>query len=61
MNRTGATGHVVDFPSTRNGEDILLCWKLGEKTIGHWHAVDGGFASRRPIDGEISSASSRLD
>src|SRR5579863_1027076 len=35
---------LVDFPSTRNGEDILLCWKLGEKTLGYWHSVDGGFA-----------------
>ena len=52
---------LVDFPSTREGEDILLCWKLGEKSIGYWHAVDGGFASRRPIDAQIASASSRLD
>jgi len=52
---------LVDFPGTRNGEDILLCWKLGEKSLGYWHAVDGGFASRRPIDAEITSAPSRLD
>jgi hypothetical protein len=52
---------LVDFPSTRNGEDILLCWKLGEKSLGYWHAVDGGFASRRPIDAQISDAASRLD
>src|SRR5260221_862886 len=51
---------LVDFPSARDGEEILLCWKLGEKSIGYWHAVDGGFASRRPIDAQISSASSRL-
>ena len=52
---------LVDFPSTREGEDILLCWKLGEKSIGYWHAVDGGFASRKPIDAQISSVPSRLD
>jgi hypothetical protein len=52
---------LVDFPGTRNGEDILLCWKLGEKTLGFWHPVEGGFASRRPIDEQISSATSRLD
>jgi hypothetical protein len=52
---------LVDFPSTRDGEEILLCWKLGEKSIGYWHAVDGGFASRRPVDAQISSAPSRLD
>jgi hypothetical protein len=52
---------LVDFPSTRNGEEILLCWKLGEKSLGYWHSVDGGFASRRPIDAHITSAPSRLD
>src|SRR6516162_4873920 len=52
---------LVDFPSARNGEEILLCWKLGEKSLGYWHSVDGGFASRRPIDAQISSAPSRLD
>jgi hypothetical protein len=52
---------LVDFPSTRDGEEILLCWKLGEKSLGFWHAVDGGFATRRPIDAQISSVTSRLD
>jgi hypothetical protein len=52
---------LVDFPSQRNGEDILLCWKLGEKTLGYWHSVDGGFASRRPIDAAVTPAPSRLD
>jgi hypothetical protein len=52
---------LVDFPSTRNGEEILLCWKLGEKSLGYWHSVDGGFASRRPIDAHVSNAPSRLD
>jgi hypothetical protein len=52
---------LVDFPGKRDGEDILLCWKLGEKSIGYWHPVDGGFASRRPIDAQIASAPSRLD
>jgi hypothetical protein len=52
---------LVDFPSTRNGEEILLCWKLGEKSLGFWHSVDGGFASRRPIDAHVSNAPSRLD
>ena len=52
---------LVDFPSMRNGEEILLCWKLGEKSLGYWHSVDGGFASRRPIDAHVSNAPSRLD
>jgi hypothetical protein len=41
---------VVDFPSLKAGEEICLCWKLGEQHIGHWHGVDEGFAGRRPLD-----------
>jgi hypothetical protein len=52
---------LVDFPGVREGEKILLCWKLGEKSCAFWHAVDGGFASRRPVDEHVSSAPSRLD
>jgi hypothetical protein len=40
---------LLDFPSTRDGEEILLCWKLGEEQIGYWHGVDEGFAGRRPL------------
>jgi hypothetical protein len=52
---------LVDFPGLRSGEEILLCWKLGEKRVSFWHSVDGGFASRRPIDEQVASAASRLD
>jgi hypothetical protein len=52
---------LVDFPGKRGSEDILLCWKLGEKKIGYWHSVEGGFASRRPIDEQISTGAPRLD
>jgi hypothetical protein len=52
---------LVDFPGRRGADTILLCWKLGEKTVGYWHALDGGFASRRPIDEHISSVLPRLD
>ena len=37
---------LVDFPARRRGEEILLCWRLGEKTIGFWHGLESGF--RRP-------------
>jgi hypothetical protein len=52
---------LVDFPGLRSGEEILLCWKLGEKRVAFWHSVDGGFSSRRPIDAEVASAAPRLD
>ncbi|MGE5272959.1 MAG: DUF2203 domain-containing protein [Verrucomicrobiota bacterium] len=40
---------LVDFPSRREGEDVLLCWQLGEDEVGFWHRYDDGFAGRRPI------------
>lgn len=40
---------TIDFPSTRGGEQIYLCWKMGEPAIAHWHSVDEGFAGRKPL------------
>lgn len=40
---------LVDFPSLRDGELVLLCWKVGEEAIEHWHGVDEGFAGRKPL------------
>lgn len=40
---------LVDFPARRGGEDVLLCWQLGEETIEHWHGVEEGFAGRKPL------------
>jgi hypothetical protein len=52
---------LVDFPGRRDDEDILLCWRLGEKRIEYWHPVDGGFASRKPLDESAPRTPSRLD
>ena len=40
---------LVDFPARRGDEDVLLCWKLGEDEVGHWHGADEGFAGRKPL------------
>jgi hypothetical protein len=40
---------LLDFPSVREGEEVLLCWKLGEVEIRYWHGVDEGFAGRQPL------------
>jgi hypothetical protein len=40
---------LLDFPSRRDGDRVLLCWKLGEDDIRHWHGVDEGFAARKPL------------
>jgi hypothetical protein len=40
---------LLDFPSRRDDELVLLCWKLGEDEIGYWHGLDEGFAGRQPL------------
>jgi len=40
---------LVDFPAMRRGEEVYLCWKLGETSIGYWHGTDEGFGGRKPI------------
>jgi hypothetical protein len=44
---------LVDFPTTYHGEDVLLCWRLGEPRIGHWHGLEEGVRGRKPIDPEF--------
>lgn len=41
---------LLDFPCLMEGRVVLLCWKLGEESIEHWHGTDEGFASRKKID-----------
>jgi hypothetical protein len=47
---------LLDFPCEVDGEIVLLCWKLGEKAIAHWHGASEGFAGRKPIDARIPKA-----
>jgi len=42
---------LIDFPHLRrDGEEVYLCFKLGEGDILYWHSIDDGFAGRRSID-----------
>jgi hypothetical protein len=47
---------LLDFPCEVEGQIILLCWKLGETGITHWHGTDEGFAGRKPVDARILRA-----
>ena len=40
---------LVDFPALRDGEEVLLCWRLGEDEIRYWHGLEEGFAGRKPL------------
>jgi hypothetical protein len=40
---------LVDFPAMIDGEEILLCWKFGEKSIRFYHGLTDGYTGRKPI------------
>lgn len=40
---------LCDFPSTRDGREIYLCWRLGEPEVAFWHERHTGFAGRQPL------------
>lgn len=52
---------LLDFPCVVDGETILLCWKLGEKKITHWHGLEEGFAGRKPVDERIARAKGKVN
>ena len=42
---------LIDFYGERDGEVVLLCWRLGEELrIEFWHTLEGGFAGRQSVD-----------
>lgn len=41
---------LIDFPAVIDGEEVLLCWEMGEKRIAYYHDYRSGYAGRRPLD-----------
>ena len=41
---------LLDFPALRDGQEVLLCWRVGEEDVSYWHDFAEGFAGRKPID-----------
>jgi len=41
---------LIDFLSLRDGEEVYLCWRLGEQRISFWHYLHTGFAGRQSLD-----------
>lgn len=42
---------LVDFPHLRTtGEEVYLCFQVGEETIQFWHPVETGYSGRQPLN-----------
>ncbi len=41
---------LIDFPCRLDDDVVLLCWRMGEQSIEHWHTMDAGFQGRQPVD-----------
>lgn len=41
---------LVDFQGRRGPETVWLCWRYGEPAVAHWHPLDEGYESRRPLE-----------
>jgi hypothetical protein len=41
---------LLDFPYRLDDQLVLLCWRMGETSIEHWHTVESGFKDRQPVD-----------
>ena len=41
---------LLDFPCRVDDQIVLLCWRIGEPAIEHWHTIESGFQGRQPID-----------
>ncbi len=43
---------LVDFYALQDDEPVFLCWQFGEPSVTHWHALDEGYAARKPLSGD---------
>jgi len=42
---------LIDFPCLRTtGEEVYLCYMLGEPEIRYWHRIEDGFSGRQGIE-----------
>jgi hypothetical protein len=43
---------LIDFPTLRDGREVLLCWKSDEAEVAYWHGLAEGFTGRKPLRGD---------
>lgn len=41
---------LLDFPCRLEDQVVLLCWRMGEPVISHWHTPEDGMKGRQPVD-----------
>ena len=41
---------LIDFPAIRDGEEVYLCWEIGEDEVAWWHDLEAGYRGRQPLD-----------
>jgi Uncharacterized conserved protein len=49
---------LLDFPCRLDDQIVLLCWRMGEQSIEHWHTMEAGFKGRQPVDERFRRRSS---
>jgi hypothetical protein len=40
---------LVDWLGKSGADEVLLCWRFGEKEVAFFHDLESGFAGRRPV------------
>lgn len=44
---------LLDFLGHVEGKLVWLCWKYGEASLQHFHALDAGYSGRRPLNSDM--------
>ena len=52
---------LLDFPCKVEGEIVLLCWKLGEPGITHWHGMSEGLPAASRLTSGLRTRGRRKD
>ena len=48
---------IVHFIGRRKDENVLLCWKEGEKKVSHWHSIEKGGVPKEENRLEVDDSS----
>src|SRR4051794_16314778 len=46
---------LLDFYGNVDGRLVWLCWKYGETSCNHYHALEEGFSARKTIGEQVRS------